>query len=386
METREKEFRVGLIGAGNISGAHLRALGKDSSANASIVGVSDLDSEEGRAKAGRVAAETETAQVYHNARALIDDPKIDVVAVLTPPDSHAELVIAALKAGKHVICEKPMAMSVAECDAILAAAERSPGKLFVVQNRIYTEAMQAMKHLIDDGVIGEVLKVSSKGQEGEELAGRMPSILSDERGVIATQAIHQTYVVPWLLGRDIRSISTFTSGLSTADMTATDATAISVLRYDNGLLQAMDNTFALSDGRTEHTLEVCGKLGDLRSARVGGQGNRTEILQRRPRGEETWQDVDLKNPRVIGPEFEAMWRDFLNSVRTGEPPQRTAETARRSLYLVDLMYKSAKQGGAPVYPEQDSSASRAVARTPIGFRRARTPAPPRGTHRKRRTA
>jgi len=89
-------------------------------------------------------------------RELLADPKIDAVFVSTPDFCHAEHAIAALEAGKHVFLEKPMGITIAECDAILAAAERSPAKLYVGHNMRFFPVMEKMRELITTGRIGRV--------------------------------------------------------------------------------------------------------------------------------------------------------------------------------------------------------------------------------------
>jgi len=89
-------------------------------------------------------------------REIMANPKVDVVFVCTPDHLHAEHAIAALEAGKHVFLEKPMAISIEDCDRILAAAEKSRGKLFVGHNMRYFPVMQKMRELITQGRIGRV--------------------------------------------------------------------------------------------------------------------------------------------------------------------------------------------------------------------------------------
>ncbi|HLZ06961.1 MAG TPA: Gfo/Idh/MocA family oxidoreductase, partial [Chloroflexota bacterium] len=153
-------LNVAVIGAGNISRAHLAAL-KESDAS-TVVGLFDAD----RSRADRRSAEFGIGQVYGAWEDLLGDANVQVVAVLVPPDLHQRFSIEALQAGKHVVCEKPMASNLAECDAMIDAARRADRRLFIVQNRIYSHAYERAHELIVSGAIGKVFLAQSNGFEG----------------------------------------------------------------------------------------------------------------------------------------------------------------------------------------------------------------------------
>lgn len=359
MLTGESALRVGIIGAGNISGVHLKALAQLGDIDVHVAAICDLEQHKAQERAETFGVPT----VFPDAESLTASGQVDIVLIATPPDEHSRLTQLALVAGKHVVCEKPMATNVAECDAMITAAEASAGSLFVVQNRLYTAAMRKATDMIAAGEVGEVIHVLTEGYEGEELARRMPSITTDSDGVIRTQMMHQTYVVPGLLGRAITSVNVRSNSHGSVPMAASDVTATAILTYSDGTIQTSVGTFGLSDGRTEHNLEIHGTKGDLRSTRVGGRGDRREILQHRPHGQQDWADVELDNPAVLGPEFAGMWRAYLRSIRSGEDPPTTVAAARHSMVVVDAMYESAANQGQQVS---------------LGRRRANQPVPRQG--------
>ena len=173
---------VVMIGAGTACPAHLRGLADLGREGIRASGVCDLDP--GRAR--RMAERFGVDRVYPNVDAVLEDPSVTVVGVATPPATHADLAIAALEADKSVVCEKPMAVDLAECERMLAAERASAGHLFVVQNRVYTDAMQRMREVIAGGGIGTPLLIQTNGLEGAELIQRMPSLRTDPRGVVGS--------------------------------------------------------------------------------------------------------------------------------------------------------------------------------------------------------
>lgn len=147
------QVRVGIIGCGGIAvGKHLPALAKVH--EAALVAFCDYD--EGRAWHARNHYGREHAAVYTNYHDMLRDPSIDVIHVCTANDSHADITIAALEAGKHVMCEKPMAKTVVDAKRMLEAAKRTGKKLSIgYQNRFRSDS-RFLKKACTDGDLGEI--------------------------------------------------------------------------------------------------------------------------------------------------------------------------------------------------------------------------------------
>ncbi len=139
---------IGIIGMAGIAGAHLG--GYDKHPEARVVACCDIDAE----KAAKRAEQGATA--YQDYRELLADPNVDAVSVCLPTFLHAEVSIAALQAGKHVLCEKPMALTVAECDRMLAAAEASGRVLMIAHCIRFWPEYEALKVIVDRGAYGAV--------------------------------------------------------------------------------------------------------------------------------------------------------------------------------------------------------------------------------------
>ena len=145
-------IRVAIVGLGNISAAHIMAY-KTFPERCKIVAMVDILPEKARKRAEEFGVDCEIFDDHHK---IPDRDDIDLVDVCTPPYVHAEISINALRAGKHVLCEKPMAASLEECDAVLAAAKES-GRLFssIAQNR-FRRPIANLKAVLDSGLAGEV--------------------------------------------------------------------------------------------------------------------------------------------------------------------------------------------------------------------------------------
>jgi predicted dehydrogenase len=147
-------LRWGLIGCGDIAGKRVAAALRDVSGS-TLHGVARARYE----LAAEFAREFGASKTYQDWRGLVADPDIDAVYVATPVDLHAEQSIAAAEAGKHVLCEKPMALSVAECDRMIAACRANGVKLGIAYYRRFYPVIERVRALMRQGEIGQVVVV-----------------------------------------------------------------------------------------------------------------------------------------------------------------------------------------------------------------------------------
>ena len=154
----ERKLGVGVIGAGGIARfAHIPNYVKNP--RVKLVAVADIDV----AKARQVAEDFGIPNVYDNFEDLLANPEVEVVSVTTPPSAHAEPVIAAARAGKHMLCEKPIATTLEEADAMVDAAEKAGVKFAMgYQHRFGTE-LPLLKRLLDEGVVGRLMAMTQVG-------------------------------------------------------------------------------------------------------------------------------------------------------------------------------------------------------------------------------
>jgi predicted dehydrogenase len=324
------EIRVAIVGCGEISRAHLNALGEAN--GVSVAGVYDRDA----ARAAARAQEFGIERVYGAWQELLDDRGADVVAVLLPHDAHCQVSIEALEAGHHVVCEKPMATTMEECDRMLAAAQRAGKLLFPVHNRLYDLATEAVKEFIDGGAIGEVFLAQTIGLEPPRTVSVRPWLgtKAGGGGVLLAQAIHPGYVLRWVLG-DLAEVTGITSARKVVDMTAED-TALALLRFQSGAVAEMTATFGIKVGPYEHGITFYGPDG---YAEISSRRGVVGISQGR---------FGDRDPRPLVAEgqdwrrgFVGLWEDYARGIATGAPTRVTAEDGKRAVEMILAAYASA---------------------------------------------
>ena len=333
-------LRVAAIGAGGGAAAHFEAARLTDAYE--LVGVLDVDAERARAQAERYGI----PRRYRDLDELLADGAADCVAVLTPPDTHEALVCAALEAGRHVVCEKPLGRTVAECDRMLAAARGAGRRLLPVHNRLYSHAIARVHELVAAGELGTVFLTQSIGIESPATVDAAAWLRTGISlgGVVIAQATHPLYVLRSLLG-DATHV-TATRGPATLEMTGEDTAALTVT-FRSGTLASLVATFAAAPGSGDHAIRVYGTEGTLETTLRGGTRERPEHL----RGvlPTTFDDTDLHDLHLPPSDgwitsFQRMWEDYATAIQADTPALVSAEDGREVVRIVRAAYQSMQEG------------------------------------------
>lgn len=255
--------RWGIIGAGNVtekkSGPAFYKI-----EHSSLVAIMRRDEE----KAKDYARRHNVPKYYTNADDLINDPEVDIVYVATPPNSHKEYTVKALKAGKPVYVEKPMAMNYAECEEMVKAAQESKQKLFVAYYRRGLPYFLKVKELLDNQSVGNILNVSVKlfktpqptDFQSETHTWRVDKNIAGE-GYFYDLAPHTLDILDFLLGE-----ITEAKGFSTNREKLYDAkdTISSIFKFESGVLGSGEWCFVTSEASVQDSIIITGTKGKIR--------------------------------------------------------------------------------------------------------------------------
>ncbi|MBC7725912.1 MAG: Gfo/Idh/MocA family oxidoreductase [Burkholderiaceae bacterium] len=266
-------IRVGIVGAGTIAGLHLAAYAKNP--DVAVVAICDLNTERATAR----AAEFGAARVCSDYRDLVTSSDIDVVSVCTRNDSHAEIAIAALEAGKSVLIEKPMAVTVAEAEAIVSAEAANPGFVQIGYVRRYSSNAVTLKSFIDAGDLGPLYyaKATFLRQAGNP-GGWFSNRSISGGGPLIDLGVHFIDMCLFLMDfPEVKSVSGYTferlgnrgniQGLGrymTADYdvdhNSVEDLAGALVRFASGAVLMLDTSYSLH-GRDNQFFEIYGEKG-----------------------------------------------------------------------------------------------------------------------------
>ncbi|MDO5327088.1 MAG: Gfo/Idh/MocA family oxidoreductase [Clostridia bacterium] len=327
-------LRVGVIGCGSISGTHFHALRNTEFAK--LAAVCDI-----RPDRMEKAAKEQGVKGFLDWRELAAQPDIDAVHVCVPHYLHAEISIGALKAGKHVLCEKPMGMTLKEAQAMEQAARESGKTLTVCFQNRYNGASQRIKQIIDGGELGQVLGGSGFvcwDRDGAYYtnSGWRGKWETEGGSVLINQSIHTLDLMRWLVGGFALKSATMTAK-RLADTIETEDTCDMLLENERG-------------GRFLLYCTVCA-VGNmpvqlhlkLEKGEIHMDGSRLTIVW----PEETvFEDYAAK--MTVGKDYwgashEHLIREFYRAILAGEAPYVTPADALETTRIMEQAYLSASQ-------------------------------------------
>jgi predicted dehydrogenase len=313
-----KLLNLAFLGCGAIAGAHSRTLERMKAP------VRRFYASRSQEKAAAFERRFRGAGSYGCYEAALADGRIDAAFVATPPSSHLELTLQALRSGKHVIVEKPAFLKPMDFDAVDAAQVESGRRVFVAENYCYKPLATALRTVLASGDIGEVRFVYLNAVKKQECDGwRNDPGATGAGGALFEGGIH------WIdllanLGPRVHAARGFRSG----DRLALERSMLVVLEYDGGGV-----------GTLFHSWEIGSPLRGLRLSRIYGTLGSVAF-----ESNGLFVAIHGRRNRLFVPGFrdiaghQAMFRDFLEAIETGREPVMTLARARRDLELVESAY------------------------------------------------
>ncbi|MDP9340383.1 MAG: inositol 2-dehydrogenase [Acidobacteriota bacterium] len=252
----EKKLNIGIIGAGRIGKVHAETL-MFRVPEATPVAIADTN----LATAQEVAKRYGIAKVSADAEAILSDGKIDAVLICSPTDTHADLVIRAAQAGKHIFCEKPIDHSLAKIDRALAAVEKAGVKLQVGFNRRFDANFARVRKSVTSGEIGtlHLMHIISRDPGPPPI-----SYIKVSGGIFLDMSIHDFDMARFLIGDEVESI--YTAAAVRVDPEIGKAgdldTAVTVLQFKGGVIATIDNSRKAVYGYDQR-VEILGSAGSI---------------------------------------------------------------------------------------------------------------------------
>ncbi len=319
-------LKVGVAGCGGLGRTEARIV--NNLEGVQLVGVCDAILE----NAQKAAADLGVEMACDSHRQLIDENDLDCMLVVTPTYTHADVTVDAANAGLHVFCEKPMAITLDECDRMLEAAENNGVKLMIGFVRRFQPNYREMKRRVDAGDIGAVRLVQSV-----RMGGRPPIGIGEWRrerkkvGGLHSAYIHEMDQILWLAGnvKTVQGVVNF----GTLENTDVEDSIWMLMEFENGAIGAMGSSEIYPVGWYE--LGVGGTTGAMRIA----SGTTSVVLKKHTGEDET---IQLEPNDAFVEELS----HFFDCVRNDKEPLASGLDGRRSLEVVMAAFESAETGKA----------------------------------------
>lgn len=324
--------RWGLIGASTIAGDYIvDAIRADAgSVLAAIAGRDDRRSE-------ALARAHDVPIAYRRIDELLEDGSLDAVYVSSTNDRHAAEAIAAAEAGKHVLCEKPLALSVADALAVRSACERAGVVLGVNHHLRCAPAHRTVRQLVADGAIGRILGARVAHAMHLDPRRRTWRVADASRGagVVLDLTVHDADLLRFLLRDEVEDVLACTAQQGMASGAIEDA-VMGVMRFAGGALASFHDAFTVPHAET--CLEIHGATGSIvvRDAMVSTPTARVCIRRGVAVEQVRYDEVDGLHARAV--------REFASAVRGDGLPAATGEDGQRSVAIALAVLESASRG------------------------------------------
>lgn len=346
-----KPLKIGIIGAGGISGAHLPAYSQYPD-RAQLVAVCDVREEAAHARATAAGVES----IYTDPLKMIHKADLDAVDICTSHDQHAPLAIAAAEAGKHVLVEKPMACTLEECLAMLAAADRSGVTLMVAQCQRYDPTYRAAYSAIQAGELGAIRGVEIGARQNLSAFLQPGHWLFDGKqaggGVVISVAVHKIDLARYLAG-NVRSVQAVCKTTSPEWTNGAESYASAVLEFENGAVGNLFATYSAYRTPFGENVTIFGDSGAIHAIRMGEERGPAMIASdRRNAGGKGWQG-QYEGFVQMEPEYGSLVGDnpFVNEilhladcVRESKEPISSGRDNLETMKVIFGIYESARTG------------------------------------------
>ena len=341
-----KTYGFGIIGCGMISDFHSAAI--TDIKNGKLVAVSSRKAENSQRLVDRYSI-----QAYSDYNEMLNRDDIDIVCVCTPSGAHMEPAVAAAEAGKHVIIEKPLEITLERCDAIIESCEKANVRLCAIFNSRFSDASQLVKDTVSSGRLGQLTLGDAyvkwyRSQDYYDSGDWRGTMELDGGGALMNQSIHAIDILQYVMG-PVESIQAFTDTLAHKRIDVEDV-AVAALRFKNGALGVVEGTTAVYPGSLKK-FEFSGTKGTI----VLEEEDiiTWEFEEEEPEDAEIKQQFTEKksggggasDPRAINHDnHRRQMINLIQSIENNIPHLVDGREGRKAVEIILAIYQSSKAG------------------------------------------
>jgi len=335
-----RPIRVGIIGAGNIAESHLDGYLRAGS-EAEVAAIADIDAAHAGALAERAGG---GARVFADYRDMLAAGLVDAVDICLPHHLHADAIVAAADAGRHVLCEKPLCLTIDEARRIRQAVAASGITLMCSHNQLYMPPVAAARRAIEEGLVGRVYEARTTDSFFNDFdpgsMGWRAHRATSGGGELIDTGYHPTYLLLYLVGRSPTEVTAMLGRHRLTFMEGEDSATV-LVRFDDGSIGTIVTSWAYQPAGSTERFSIVGESGSLWSD--------GKTLFHRQRGGDT---VRLVEPVEDVDTIELAVLDFIRCLREGRRPINNETEGIEVLKVILGAYASADEGRIISLPDR----------------------------------
>lgn len=369
----EEKLNFAIIGCGRISSKHVEGI-INNHAEAELVAVSDLV----RGKMDEAVSfyhdylkdndpeipdeeienlRNNNIRKYKDYQKLLDEDDIDVVTIATESGYHPEITKDALEAGKHVIVEKPMALSINDAEEMINTAEREGQKLSVCSQNRFNPTVRQLRKAVEENRFGKLVHAVSsiRWNRNDEYYDMddWHGTLELDGGILMNQGLHNIDMLRWMMG-DVERVTAETDNFL-RDIETEDA-GMAVVRFKNGSIGLIEGSVCIYPKNLEETFNMFGEKGTVRLAGVAiNEIIDWKFADNSPEEEERVKKFSYETDTVYGYGHNLLFKDVINAIKEDRDPLVDGTEGKKAIELILGIYKSARNNRPVEFPIEDYS-------------------------------
>ena len=339
-------MKYALIGCGRIAVNHVKAVANNGLEFVAMCDIDDSKFEIMLEKAG--CGEFPEAERYADYRLMLEEhPEIELVAIATESGEHARIALDCIDAGKHLIIEKPIAMSMADADEIVRRASEAGVKVSACHQNRFNVAVQELRRAVEAGRFGKLShgSIHVRWNRGRQYYDQAPwrGTWAQDGGTLMNQCIHGIDLLRWMMGDEPLEVfgqirRQFHDYLEAEDV------GVAVVKFANGVVATIEGTSNVYPKNLEETLYVFGENGTVK---IGGTStNNIDVWDFADEAEADAANKGLEEAtsNVYGNGHTSLYADVIDAIASNRAPYVDAVAGRNAVEMVLAIYKSQKTG------------------------------------------
>ena len=339
-------MKYALIGCGRIAVNHVKAVANNDLDFIAMCDIDDSKYDIMLEKAG-CGDYPETERYADYKQMLADHPEIELIAIATESGNHAEIALDCIDAGKHLIIEKPIALSMADADEIIRRADEKGVKVSACHQNRFNVAVQELRKAIEAGRFGGLShgSIHVRWNRGHSYYDQAPwrGTWAQDGGTLMNQCIHGIDLLRWMMGDEVVEVYGQTRQRFHDYLEAEDV-GVAVVKFANGAVGTIEGTSNVYPKNLEETLYVFGEMGTVK---IGGTStNNIDVWDFADEDESDAANKGLQEQtsNVYGNGHTALYTDVIDAIENDRAPYVDAVAGRNALEMVLAIYKSQKTG------------------------------------------